>query len=160
MGLFSVDVELEGPTGRERVAMLVDSDATYSAISADLAKRLGLPQNRQETFEFADGRRVQLAVVEARVRVDGRETPTLAVITEGKPLLGAFALEGLGLAGDPRLEAPRAGDRIPGRAGNGPRAGRPAGAAFSVSMPPWGHARILLSRRRTPALESSRTRTL
>ena len=155
MGLFSVDVELEGPTGRERVAMLVDSDATYSAISADLAKRLGLPQNRQETFEFADGRRVQLAVVEARVRVDGRETPALAVITEGK--LGAFALEGLGLAGDPRLEAPRAGDRIPGRAGNGPRAGRPAGAAFSVSMPPWG---ILLSRRRTPALESSRTRTL
>jgi len=149
-----VDVELEGPTGRERVAMLVDSDATYSAISADLAKRLGLPQNRQETFEFADGRRVQLTVVEARVR----ETPTLAVITEGK--LGAFALEGLGLAGDPRLEAPRAGDRIPGRAGNGPRAGRPAGAAFSVSMPPWGHARILLSRRRTPALESSRTRTL
>ena len=155
MGLFSVDVELEGPTGRERVAMLVDSDATYSAISADLAKRLGLPQNRQETFEFADGRRVQLTVVEARVRVDGRETPALAVITEGK--LGAFALEGLGLAGDPRLEAPRAGDRIPGRAGNGPRAGRPAGAAFSVSMPPWG---ILLSRRRTPALESSRTRTL
>jgi len=102
MGLFSVDVELEGPTGRERVAMLVDSGATYSAISADLAKRLGLPQNRQETFEFADGRRVQLAVVEARVRVDRRETPTLAVITEGNPLLGAFALEGLGLAVDPR----------------------------------------------------------
>ena len=30
MALFSVDVELEGPAGRERVTMLVDTGATYS----------------------------------------------------------------------------------------------------------------------------------
>jgi hypothetical protein len=37
MGLFSLEVELEGPAGRETVSMLVDSGATYSAISAVLA---------------------------------------------------------------------------------------------------------------------------
>jgi aspartyl protease family protein len=101
MGLFSVDVELEGPAGRERVTMLVDSGATYSAIPTDLAHRLGLPQNRQDTFELADGRKARLAVVEARIRVNGRETPTLLILTGGRPLLGAYALEGLGLQVDP-----------------------------------------------------------
>jgi clan AA aspartic protease len=101
MGLFAVDVEIEGPTGRATVSMLVDTGATYSAISAALAQRLGLPQNRQDTFEFADGRKAQLPVVEARIRVDGRETPTLLILTGGRPLLGAYALEGLGLQVDP-----------------------------------------------------------
>jgi clan AA aspartic protease len=101
MGLFSVDVELEGPAGREVVSMLVDSGATYSTVSSALVARLGLPQNREDVFEFADGRRARLPIVEARVRVNGRQAPTLAVVTEGRPLLGAFALEGLGLGIDP-----------------------------------------------------------
>jgi hypothetical protein len=83
MGLFSVDVGVEGPTGREPVSMLIDSGATYSAISAALAQRLGLPQNRQEDFEFADGRNARLPVVEARIRVNGRETATLLILTGG-----------------------------------------------------------------------------
>ena len=34
MGLFTVPVELEGPAGRERLDMLVDTGATYSVIPA------------------------------------------------------------------------------------------------------------------------------
>ena len=101
MGLFPVDVELEGPAGRETVTMLVDTGATHSAVPASLAGRLGLPPNREDTFEMADGRRLRLPVVEARVRINGRQAPTLAIVTEGRPLLGAHALEGLGLAVDP-----------------------------------------------------------
>ena len=101
MRLFSVDVELEGPAGRETVTMLVDTGATFSAVPSSLAARLGLPPNREGTFEMADGRRLRLPVVEARVRINGRQAPTLAIVTEGRPLLGAHALEGLGLAVDP-----------------------------------------------------------
>ena len=80
--------------------MLVDTGATYCATSAALAQRLGLPQNRQDTFGFADGRKAQLPAVEARIR-DGRETPTLLILTGRRPLLGAYALERLGLQVDP-----------------------------------------------------------
>ena len=101
MGLFSVDGELEGPAERETVTMLVDAGATYSAVPASLAARLGFPPNREDTVEMADGRRLRLPVVEARVRINGRQAPTLAIITQGRPLLGAHALEGFGLAVDP-----------------------------------------------------------
>jgi clan AA aspartic protease len=102
MGLFSVDVELAGPAGRETVAMLVDTGATYSAVSGDLAGRLGLTPTTEDLFEFADGRTMRLPIAEARIRIDGRESPTLVIITEGRPLLGAYALEGLRLGVDPQ----------------------------------------------------------
>jgi clan AA aspartic protease len=102
MGLFSVDVELEGPAGRELVTMLVDTGATYSAVPASLAVRLGLTPSTEDVFEFADGRQVRLPIAEARIRINGRESPTLVIITEGRPLLGAYALEGLRLGVDPQ----------------------------------------------------------
>ena len=102
MGLFSVDVELAGPAGRETVAMLVDTGANYSAVPGELAARLGLTPSTEDTFEFADGRTMRLPIAEARIRIDGRESPTLVIITEGRPLLGAYALEGLRLGVDPQ----------------------------------------------------------
>jgi clan AA aspartic protease len=102
MGLFSVDVELVGPAGREIVTMLVDTGASYSAVPQALAGRLGLTPSTEDVFEFADGRTMRLPIAEARIRIDGRESPTLVVVTEGRPLLGAYALEGLRLGVDPQ----------------------------------------------------------
>jgi clan AA aspartic protease len=101
MGLFSVDVELEGPAGRERVTMLVDTGATYSTVPQALATQLGLIPTESDVFEFADGREETLPIAEARLRVDGRSTTTKVIIVGSRPVLGAFALEGLRLGVDP-----------------------------------------------------------
>ena len=101
MGLFTVPVELEGPAGRERLDMLVDTGATYSVIPAALAQRLGLRETRTETIEGAGGARHVVPVVALQIRVDSREAASLAYVMPGRQILGAYALEGLGLGVDP-----------------------------------------------------------
>lgn len=107
MGLFSVDVYvsstiLQGAPGvGETLSMLVDTGATYSVIPPALAERLKLPTVREQAVELAGGMQVTRPVVPIWVRVDGREAPSVALVWGGQPLLGAIALEGLGLGVDP-----------------------------------------------------------
>jgi clan AA aspartic protease len=83
--------------------MVVDTGATYSAVPEAVARELGLRRNREVTVRLADGTRQVRPLVEVRVLFDGRETPTLAFTMpdDAPPLLGAHALEGLGLGVDP-----------------------------------------------------------
>jgi aspartyl protease family protein len=102
MGQFSVDVELEGPAGREQVTMLVDSGALYCTIPDTLATRLAVQPVRHQRFELADGQELIRPVAEVRLIADGRSTTTWVVLMpSGRPLLGAYGLEGLGLGIDP-----------------------------------------------------------
>lgn len=103
MGHFSVPATLTGPTGRaETLDLLVDTGATFLVVPRALAERLELVVQRMQTVQTAGGRREDWPIAEIRVRVEGRDAPTVCFIApEGPALLGAVALESLLLAVDP-----------------------------------------------------------
>ena len=105
MGTFRATIEIGDPQGTRYEAMeaLVDTGSTYTWVPRDLLRRLGVePMGRRE-FETADGRIIEREVAVTMARYDGQALPTLVVFGEGgsRPLLGAYTLEGFGLAPDP-----------------------------------------------------------
>ena len=103
MGHVVVNAELAGAK-RERVRMLVDTGATYTVLPAELAKRLKITvAPRRLNVRLADGRRKFMRVGTVFIRLLGREAADTALIGPAgiEPLLGAEALEALGLAVDP-----------------------------------------------------------
>ena len=70
---------------------------------ASILKRLGVDPLRRGTFEFADGRQVDMDIGETKVKIDGIETTTAVLFAKegAAPLLGAMTLEGLLLDVDP-----------------------------------------------------------
>jgi len=103
MGHVVVNAELAGAK-RERVRMLVDTGATYTVLPAELAKRLKITvAPRRLNVRLADGRRKSMRVGTVFIRLLGREAADTALIGPAgiEPLLGAEALEALGLAVDP-----------------------------------------------------------
>lgn len=105
MGVFKVRVEifnLQDPDTSEEVEMTVDTGATYPVIPRTVAEVLGIEPAESRTFTLADGRKISRDLGWAGVSYDGRRSPSLVVLGEEDdiPLLGAFALEGLGLEAD------------------------------------------------------------
>lgn len=105
MGTFRVELELGDPQGRrfEAVQAVVDTGATYTWAPASLLTSLGVAPSYRFPFVLADGRRVEKDMAETKVRLNGQVRTTLVVFgDEGTlPLLGAYTLEGFGLAPDP-----------------------------------------------------------
>jgi len=105
MGAFRYPVEIaarpEGPY--EPLDAWVDTGSVYTWIPSPILRRLGLNPTGKRPFLVADGRIIQRDIVEAVVRVDGEVAHTICVFgDEGdQVLLGAYTLEGLGLAADP-----------------------------------------------------------
>ncbi len=105
MGTFSATFEIGDPQGEryESVEAVVDTGSTYTWVPRDVLGRLGVhPESRME-FETADGRVIERDIAETSVRLDGRRRTTIVVFADedDSPLLGAYTLEGLGLAVDP-----------------------------------------------------------
>ncbi|MFQ5839017.1 MAG: retroviral-like aspartic protease family protein [Thermoplasmata archaeon] len=106
MGVFKVRVKVfnlqHAETGQE-VEMVVDTGATYPVIPRTLAEELGIQVTERRTFTLADGTQVARDLGWAGISYDGRSSPCLVVLGEegDVPLLGSFALEGLGLEVDP-----------------------------------------------------------
>ena len=111
MGAFSVKIEI-GPMDGARYAeveALADTGAKTTIIPASTLRGLGITPAISQTFERADGSRVELDMGEARIRVEGRETPTWVIFgaEDGGALLGALTLRGAFMKVDPvnrRLE--------------------------------------------------------
>jgi len=105
VGTFRVTIEIGDPRGERYEAMeaLVDTGATYTWIPRSALERLGVTPAFRFPFVLADGRQIEREMAETRIRLNGRSRTTLVVFgDEGtQPLLGAYALEGLGLAPDP-----------------------------------------------------------
>ena len=105
MDTFQATVEIGDPDGNpyETVEAVVDSGSTYTWVPKDVLARLGIESEFQQEFETADGRVIEWDVAETRVRLDGQPRTTLVVFGDegSKPLLGAYTLEGFGLAVDP-----------------------------------------------------------
>ena len=94
------------------VRFVVDTGATYSLISADLAKRVGIEAGPvRDRVRLASGRTVRLPTALGGIRIEGREAATIFWIGPcDEPLLGVETLEALGLSVDParaRLRATR-----------------------------------------------------
>ncbi|MFQ5839028.1 MAG: retroviral-like aspartic protease family protein [Thermoplasmata archaeon] len=106
MGVFKVRVEvfnLQDPQDSREVEMVVDTGATYPVIPRLTAEDLGIQPVERRTFTLADGTEVSRDIGWAGISCDGRRSPSLVILGEKDdvPLLGAFALEGLGLEADP-----------------------------------------------------------
>ncbi len=105
MGTFSWPVrisDMSGGPSRELDA-IVDTGAAYTTLPGWLLRELGIASVGQRRFLLADGRRVDMDYGQAWVAINGEKVVTIVVFGEdgSPPLLGAYTLEGLGLAVDP-----------------------------------------------------------
>ncbi|HEX6513844.1 MAG TPA: hypothetical protein VF157_16185 [Chloroflexota bacterium] len=75
----------------------------FTSVPRPVWEALGLIPQQRRPFLLADGRQLEQSLGEGRVRIEGRDGPTLIVLAEaGTPArLGAHAMEGLLLAPDP-----------------------------------------------------------
>jgi aspartyl protease family protein len=105
VGTFRVALEIGDPEGSrwETVEALVDTGASYTLVPRHLLLSLGVRTTFRRPFTLADGRQVDCEMAETRVRLDGQTRTTLVIFGEegAVPLLGAYTLEGFGLAPDP-----------------------------------------------------------
>lgn len=106
MGQFSVRVTIAHPSDPSRradVDLLVDTGATLTWVPRETLEKLDVPRLRRRSFLVADGRTVERETAGAIVKLDGTEANVTLVIAEpgDGSLLGATALESLGLGVDP-----------------------------------------------------------
>ena len=105
MGTFDVTMQVANVSGDrfESVDAMVDTGATYTVLPGSLLRELGIAPHRTSTFELADGRKLEMQVGRALVRLGDGEEVTLVIFGEDDvaPLLGAVTLEDFLLAPDP-----------------------------------------------------------
>ena len=106
MGTFTVKATVRNPNDPTRVAEAecwVDTGALYSQLPRSLLGDLGIASTGTRRVLLADGREEDVNLAEARFQVDGQEATTVVIFgNETAPaLLGAVALESLGLGVDP-----------------------------------------------------------
>ncbi len=105
MGVFNWPLRisnLDGGHSRD-IEATVDTGATYTMLPTALLRELGITAMDKRGFELADGRIVEMDIGEARATINGSSVVTLIVFGDdgAPPLLGAYTLEGMGLAVDP-----------------------------------------------------------
>ena len=105
MGTFSWPIRISDLAGRRSrdLEAIVDTGAAYTTLPACLLHELGVAPLGARRFLIADGRRITMEWGEARATIDGESVTTLVVFGDdaASALLGAYPLEGLGLAVDP-----------------------------------------------------------
>ncbi|MXZ89410.1 MAG: hypothetical protein F4081_02790 [Dehalococcoidia bacterium] len=108
MGTFSVAVRLSGMNGGPSmdVEATVDTGSAYTTLPGSLLRDLGVEPFDMRRFVLADGHVVETEIGETRATLgDKTVTTVVAFGEEGSPaLLGAYTLEGLGLAVDPVMQ--------------------------------------------------------
>lgn len=106
MGTFFAEVLLASPARadrRETVKLLVDSGSMYTWVSATLLRDLGVQPTERRRSVTIEGRTTERGAAEILITLEGRTLHTLCLCGEPGDLevLGAYTLEGFGLAIDP-----------------------------------------------------------
>ncbi len=105
MGMFKCPLKVETLDGRRslEVEATVDTTAAYSVVPGAKLRELGVEPRGLRRFVLADGATIEGAFGEVRATVNGDTVNTVVVFgaDRGPVLLGAYTLEGLGLAVDP-----------------------------------------------------------
>ena len=109
MGLTSERVKVSNAAARRRAIdldMLPDSGALYSVVPARLLRGLGIHPHGSETFELADGRRIRREVGTAFFTIGAHRGASTVIFGRLRDscLLGALALESMGLMIDPSAQ--------------------------------------------------------
>ena len=103
MGMFTARIGVSGGNGGtpRYVDATVDTGAVYTVLPASLLRHAGIEPYGNETFEVADGTRIELPVGEARITIGnkGRVSPVVFGDSE-RYSLGAITLQTLGLIPD------------------------------------------------------------
>ncbi len=112
VGVFDVKVtvfNLRDVTRSKEVELVVDTGATYPVIPLPLAEELGIRAVETRTFVLADGSRIERDLGWAGLKYGDRASPSLVILggPGDVPILGALALEGLGLEADPAARSLR-----------------------------------------------------
>ena len=91
----------------QRVIARVDPHTTYTVMPGPLLTMLGIEPQWSQHFELADGRREEHSLAEVRLKIGDRERTSICVFgqPESEPVLGAYTLQGFGLAVDPATNA-------------------------------------------------------
>jgi predicted aspartyl protease len=105
MGTFRQQIEVGDFEGSrfEVLGALVHTGVTYTSVPTNVLARARYYTGGGASIHLANGQRTTLGFAWIRLRLEGKEQPTLVIFGEpgSQPLLGAFALEGFGLAADP-----------------------------------------------------------
>ena len=105
MGTFTRPLRITGMDGGRSVDVeaTVDTGAMYTMLPARTLRDLGVEPIGSRTFLIADGSSVAMEVGEARATIDGESVMTIVAFGQDNapPVIGAYTLEGLGLAVDP-----------------------------------------------------------
>lgn len=108
VGTFRTTIAIEHPAHRDFKLtlgdVLVDTGSEATWVPRPVLEALGIPAERTERYQMADGRILERQVGFALVHVEGKTTADDVVF--GEPgdavILGARSLEGLNLRVDPR----------------------------------------------------------
>jgi len=105
MGTFRVAFDIGDTNGQrwECLDAVVDTGASYTWAPRGILGRLAVRPQFRRSFVTADGRTIEREMAVTMARWQGQILPTLVVFGEedSRPLLGAYTLEGFGLAPDP-----------------------------------------------------------
>lgn len=98
MGQFSVKIILRGETGIKEIPLLVDTGATYSHITQEDAREVGVLRSKTIKAEVSSGKnqKKELSPMGLAAFTLGKRTGGVTVVIDGDRLLGAQALEVLG----------------------------------------------------------------
>jgi predicted aspartyl protease len=106
MGTFFAEVQLASPSRpdrRETLELLVDSGSMYSWVSATVLRDLGIQPTERRRILTIEGQTIERGAAEVLITLEGRTLHTLCLFGGPRDLevLGAYTLEGFGLAIDP-----------------------------------------------------------
>lgn len=106
IGTFFVEVLLAAPhhpEARQPLKLLVDTGSTYTWVGGTVLRALGIEPTERRRVLTIEGRATERPAAEVLVTIEGRTLYTICLFGESGDLdvLGAYTLEGFGLAVDP-----------------------------------------------------------
>ena len=105
MGIFNWRIRISTLDGRQtqEVEAMVDTGSTYTLLPSAMLWEIGIAPTRRASFEYGDGRVIEIDIGEARASINGESavTPVVFGDDDASPLIGAVTLEELLLAVDP-----------------------------------------------------------
>ena len=107
MGAVHVTVGIRNPAEPDRVwegLFLVDTGATDCLVPRQHLESIGITPRAQRVYELADGSEIRMGIAVAQVEFMGELAGATVMFGEPdvEPLLGATALESVGIEVDPR----------------------------------------------------------
>ena len=105
MGTVNVTIEVGDPQGRnfQEVELTVDTGSTFTALPAEMLRRLGVPVDETVPSDLVDGTTAPVDIGWTMVRLEGKTFPTNVIFAADEEpwLLGVVTLEQALLAVDP-----------------------------------------------------------